>query len=174
MTVKPAVVSGVILLAFAGYFGYHTVYLDSHRKIKKLQEQLTEQRRTQELRVEVARSLQAIGRLRERLPAEPETEWLVREVSKRAEEATLLLKAITPDVPKRLPDVTPVTVSFQFTASYSQLVNFLQALEQADVFMRVDDLDIGRSRQGVSPIRLTVSTLYLSPLEEAAAPSAVP
>ena len=165
MTFKPSLVSGAIVLALVGHFGYHTVYLSNQRQLNQLREQLTEQQRTQDLRVQVARSLDQVEQLRNRLSQEPDTEWLVREVGKLADEAGIQLTAISPVNPRKLQDFTSLSVAFGFTASYVQLAQLVGSLEHSRLFMRVEHLDVVRNGQGTSQVKLTVSTFYLPPTE---------
>lgn len=157
---KPALVSGAIVLAFAGYFGYNHVYLQEQQEVSKLREQLTEQQQTQELRSQVALSLEQIERFRKRLPTEPETEWLVREVGRLAEEAGVHLTSIVPQSPKKLEEFTHLAVALQFAASYHRLGKFISILENSPAFLKVEALEVSRVQGATAQVGLTVSTLY--------------
>lgn len=171
MALKPPMISGAIVLALAGHFGYHNVYLNAQQQRAKLQEQLTHEQETQALRAQLAGSLQDTEQFRQRLPTQPAPEWLVAEVSKFADKAGVRLGAINPDTPQQLQQFTFLRVSFDFTVtSYFELVKFLDELEHASTFFRVDQLDVSRSGQGTSQIRMTVSTFRLPSLEGLPAP----
>jgi len=163
---KPAWISGIIVLVLAGYLGYNTVYLKGRQELSKFREQLRQHEQTQELRKQVARSLDEVERLRKRLPPEPDTEWLVREVGKLAEEAGVRLTSIIPQNPKALHEFTQLSVSLQFGISYHQLGKFLSAIENAKLFIHVDDLEMTRGQDGSQSalVRMTLSTWYVPPL----------
>lgn len=164
MTPKPALISGVLVAAIAGYVGHQTIYRDYRRTMTVLRAQLTDYQQTQGSRVQVAQSLQEIERLRKRFPQNLETEWLLREISRLAEEAHLQLTTILPTSPKKVlgvEEVMTLSVALEFTASYHQLGKFLSILESAPVFIRVDELILARNEQGLAKVQLTLSTVYV-------------
>lgn len=158
---KPSVISGVAILVVSGLFGYQRVYVSSRQELSRLREQLREQQQAQELRVQLARSLQELERFQQQLPPEPETEWLIREVGRLAQKAGVQLASITPQNPTKLDAFTRVAVTLQFQASYHQLGEFVSAIENATSFLRVDQLEVSGGQQRTTPILLTVSTVYV-------------
>jgi len=165
---KPAWVSGVIVLALAGYFGYYNgIYLPNQKRLRKLQEQLTQQQQTQELRAQLAQSLEQVEQFRKRLPPEPETAWLVREVGKLAEDTGLQLTSIIPQTPRQLSELTHLAVAIEFVTSYHTLGEFISRLESSKAFLRVDELGVARGADETKPaqVRLIISTLYVPPVK---------
>ena len=166
--IKPTLVSGLIVLCFAAFFGYNTIHLQHRQRLQQLHAQLSEEQATQALRVQTAQTLKDIERLRKRLPQEPETEWLVREVGRLAQGAGVQLTSINPQAPKPLQDATQLTVSVQFTAPYHQLGGFLSTIESATSFLRVDSLDIlpshSAATEHAADIRMTISTFSVPSL----------
>ena len=161
---KPMMVSGIIVTALAGYVGFQGIHAPTQRALQKLDQQLAEERTAQELRVNVARSIEDFERLRKRLPAEASSEWLLREVTRRAEEEGIRLHSIVPQDRKELRDGTQFSVHLQLMASYHQLGQFLSSLEQSSPFVWVEDVQILRQNDSDPPkIRLTVSTLSAPP-----------
>jgi len=161
---KPTVVSGIIVLALAGYFGYHNwFYLPSQKTLRQLQESLAQARQTQELRVRVAGLLDEMEGLRKRLPHEPETEWLLGEVSRLAEEEQVRLTSIVPQSPRQVGELTQLAVLLQFDASYHQLGKFLSRVESSPRFIQVEELEMSRSRPGSAQVRLLVTTVHVPP-----------
>lgn len=164
MTPNPSLISGVLVAAITGYVGHQTIYRDAQRTMTTLRAQLTDQQQTQGVREQAAKSLQEIERLRQRLPQTLETEWLVREVSRLAEEADLRLATILPISPKQvvgLEGVMTLSVALEFTASYHQLGKLLSMVESAPAFIRVDELILARTGEGLAKVQLTVSTLHV-------------
>lgn len=164
MALKPAAVSGLLIAACAGYLGYTTIHVRNQRVVGLLRQQVLEQQQTQDLRVGVAQSLEAIERFRRQLPPSPDSEWLVGQISQAAERVGVQFTTISPQVPRRLGDVTPLPVTVQFTASYEQVRALIDALEHGTSYIRVDELDLARSGQGIAQVRLTVSTLHVPPV----------
>lgn len=164
MTPNPALISGLLVAAITGYVGHRTIYRDYQRTMTTLRAQLTDQQQTQGFRGQVATSLAEIEHLRKRLPQNLETEWLVREVSRLAEGADVQLITILPLSSKQVGGVEGVmtlSVALEFTASYHQLGKFLSMVEGAPAFIRVDELILARTGEGLAKVQLTVSTLYV-------------
>jgi len=164
MTPTPSLISGVLVAAITGYVGHQTIYRDYQRTMTTLRAQLTDRQQTQGFREQTAKSLQEIEQLRTRLPQNLETEWLVREVSRLAEEADVQLITILPISSRQVAGVEGVltlSVALEFTASYHQLGKFLSTVESAPAFIRVDELILARTGEGLAKVQLTVSTLYV-------------
>ncbi len=161
---KPTLVSGLMMLALTSVLGYHNIYRPHQARVQALEKQLIEQRQTQELREQVARSLEELERLEQQLPREPETEALVREISKLAEEAGVQLTSIIPQSPKPLRGFTHLSVQLQVVTSYHELGKFISVLENAKPFINIDELGLGqRDPSGSTQARMTVSTLAPAP-----------
>lgn len=164
---KPAVFSGVMVVAFAGYFGYHTIYLRGQQRMSALRAQLTARQQAQVRQGDIARVVSEAAQLRKRLPPAPDTEWLLQEVGKIARQEGVQLASIAPQEPKRLQDATSLSVSLKFTSSYHQLGRFISALENASLFLWIETLDLSRSRMGTAQVDLTVSTAWVPSLTAA-------
>ena len=164
---KPSLVTGAIVLAFTWHAGYDH-YQQRRQDVRTIEQRLREEQATQALRGAVARSLEEVGQFRQRLSPARDTEWLVSQVSSFAEEAGIRLSAIVQQEPRKVEGFTHLAVILQFTASYHQLGRFVSRLENAPVFLRVDEMTIGGSSpasgggsgQAGAPVRMTVSTLY--------------
>lgn len=162
---KPSLLSGAILLALATSAGYHILHLPTQKKLAQLNLQLDEAQKTQDLRMTVARLMVAHEAFQKELSPKPETEWLVREVNRLAEEAQIKPPiSLAPQRPSRLEDLTAFAVSVEFDATYHQLGHFISSVERAPSFLRVEDLQIVPIENEVSRVRLTVSTFYLPPM----------
>ena len=167
MVVKPVVISGLMVAAFASQIGYQG-YREDQREIEQVRAQWQEAQQAQALRATVAKSLDEVARFRKRLPPEPETAWLIREVGRLAESAGVELTSITPQTPRQFQDVTYLAVALRLSTSYHTLGKFLATLESARDFLRVDELEVQQQAGGASAaasrpaqVKLTVSTLYV-------------
>ena len=160
--VKPSLITGAIVLAFTWHVGYHH-YQQSQHAIATLEQRLHEEQATQALRAAVAHSLEEVGRFRQHLSPARDTEWLVSQVSSFAQEAGIRLNAIVQQDPRKLEGFTHLAVTLQFNASYHQLGQFVSRLENAPVFLRVDEMTIGSREQDEdgAQVRVSVSTLHL-------------
>ena len=78
-----------------------------------------------------------------------------------AEQTGVQLASIVPQSPTKLEAFTRLVVALQFQASYHQLGEFVSALENSTAFLRVDQLEVVRVRQGIAQIGLTVSTVHV-------------
>ena len=158
---KPLVVSGIIIALLAGYIGYHGIYLPTQRQVKRLDTQLAEAKATQELRERVAGSVNRFEQLRKQLPQDASTEWLLREVTKRAQEEGIQLQSILPQDRRDLRDASELSVHLQLSTSYHQLGKFVSALEQSTPLIWIEECTITKGAQELPQIRLVVSTMYV-------------
>ena len=171
---RPSVISGALVLCIAGYFGYNVIYRRNQQQLDRLQAQLAEQQETQNVRVQVAQSLNQIEQFRKRLPPQAETEWLVGHINRLAQGAGVQLTSVNPQPPKSVQEFTWLSVTVQFTSPYHQLGQFVSTLENAEPFLRIDGLEISPLRQGQAvDIRMTVSTLYIPALVVRSTPEAL-
>jgi len=161
---KPILLSGIIIALLTGYVGYHGVYLPTQQQLRKLQTQLDDAKSTQALREQVAGSIEQHERYRKQLPTDGNMEWLLREVTQRAEEEGIQLQSILPQDRKDLRDASQFSVHLQLSASYHALGKFVSALERSAPLMWVEECSISRTGQDDPQIRLIVSTLYVPPI----------
>ncbi len=162
---KPSALTGVVLLALAGYVGYHALYLPLQKTLRGLQGQLQESQQTYDLRKGLANSLEKLKTLRQRLAPNAETEWLVREVNRLAESVGIKPPlSITPQRPAKLQEFTSLAVTVEFDTTYHQLGQFISSLERAESFLRLDEFQLMPSERGAARVRLTVSAVHLPPL----------
>ncbi len=165
---RPSLLSGALIVALSGFLGYHSIYMRAQAELRALGDQQTHEQKTQEVRAQLAASLNDMERLRKRLPQAPEAEDLMRQVSHLAQESEGQLTALEPQSPASLTDFPRLAVNVQFRSSYHRLGAFLSALESSPMFLKVEDLDVVSMGERESQIRLVVSTLYVPPF---AAPS---
>ncbi len=158
--VKPSLITGAIVLAFAWHVGYHH-YQESQHAIATIARHLREEQATQALRAGVAQSLGELEQFRRQLSPARDTEWLVGEVSRLAQDAGIRLSAIVQQEPRTVQGFTHLAVTLQVNASYHQLGQFVSTLENAPVFLRVDEVTLDRKDQEGASVRMTVSTLYM-------------
>ena len=165
--IKPAMLTGAIVLALAGRVGYH-LYQQSQQEVATIGQRLHEAQHTQELREALAGVLTTDEQLRRQLSPAPDAEWLVREVSRLADEAGVPLSAMIHQPPQRLQELTHVAVTLQFSASYHDTARLVSALEHSPTFLRIDELSVTGSRLPTDHprIRMTVSTLYAPPITQ--------
>lgn len=161
---KPALVSGVLVLALAGAFGYYGIYQPTQQKQHELHEQLSRERDTQVLRESVLGGAEEIDRLRQYLPEKPETESLLDAVDQLAKAQGIRLTSISPEEPKRVQDAQRLAVTLRFATSYHQLGQFLSALESAPHFLWIEGMDVSRDvSSGSAQVTLTVSSMWVPP-----------
>ncbi len=161
---KPSLLSGAIIVALSSLVGYHNVYMRAERDLQTLQDQQVHEQQTQDVRAQLADSLEAIERLRRRLPQVPEPEALMNEVSRLAQDSGIELTSIQPENPAPFNDFTRLAVSLQFISSYHRLGTFLGAIESSPMFLKVEDLDVVALGDGSSQIHVVITTLYVPPL----------
>lgn len=160
---KPSMVSGIIVLALAGYVGYHSAYVRPRKAVEQIHQQLREAREEQALKTRVAASLQTLEQQREQLALRPDPDWFLTEVGAVAKEAGVQVVSISPQPPREGADATVLVVSLRLTTTYHQLGRFLSRLESQDRLIHVDELQVTPDQgfSGTSHVSLTLSTVYV-------------
>jgi Tfp pilus assembly protein PilO len=161
---KPTAISGVVIFLCAGLIGYHAVYRATRRELTGIEQELSEQRDVQALRVSLAASLDHLEQLRKRLPPQPDTEWLIGELTQVAKAAGVQLSSIVPQEPVPSQDATRLSVLLRFEVSYHELGKFVSAMENTPSFMWVSRLEIARSEEGRAEVQVAVSTWHVPAL----------
>ena len=158
---------GAIIVAFAGFFGYHFVYRPQQAKLAEYPRVLEHQQADYQAQADVAALVERVESYRRRLPAQADTSWLVNEVVSVANDVGVQVTRIVPEPSRDFQGMTRLGVSLQASASYHQLGAFLDRIERAPVLIRVDRADLsGASDANPSSeraIQLVLSTLYLPP-----------
>lgn len=169
---KEWLILGGIGVAISVAIGYYGIYVPKHHEVRLIHEQSAQQQLHQRTESEVAVLLQQIDRHHKRLPEEPDPSWLVKEVMEVAERDGVQLTSIEQSPPETLERFVRLVVSLQFNASYHQLGRFLDDIERCTLFIRVERLEFNSAdAQGVAPIQLTLSTLFLPPIVPKASPA---
>ena len=163
---KPSLVSGIIVLALSGYFGYHIGYVRPRETLQQVQKGLKEAQQEQELRSEVAVSLEKLEREQKQFAPKADPDWLLQEVGKLTRDAGVQVTSLSPQPIQKQSEFTQLAVSLQFEATYHQLGQFLSHVEHAEHAIRIDELDVSpqRANAGRAQVRLVLSTLYVPPV----------
>ncbi len=159
---KPATVMTFIGLVMVGLIGSRSIYLPQQTQVRRLHAEIAEEQATQQLREAAAAKFRQIAQLRNRLPPEPDPSWLVNHLVDLARRSGILLTSIAQQPPQELSTFRRLAVSAQFTASYHELGTFIDAIERAQEFLRVDRLNV--TPPNASPqiaVDMEVSTLYV-------------
>ncbi|MBI4003895.1 MAG: type 4a pilus biogenesis protein PilO [Candidatus Omnitrophica bacterium] len=165
---KQTLLPGAIIVAFAGFFGYHMVYRPQQVKLAEYPRQLAREQADYQAQADVAALAERVESYRRRLPREGDTSWLVNEVVSVANDVGVQVTRIVPEPPRDFQGVTRLGVSLQVTASYHQVGAFLDRIERGALFIRVDRADLSGASD-IHPssertIQLVLSTLYVPPL----------
>ena len=166
ITLKPEVISGIIVLALTGYFGYY-FYLNYQQGVSKIQEDVNHHQHTQEFRMKLAESLQEAQDLQGQLAPEATSEWLLERLGALAKEAGVDITSASSYPPRQLDRFIQPAVSLQLMTSYHRLGKFLSVVERATPFLRVDEMDVSHSGNPEQParVRMTLSTVYAPRLD---------
>jgi Tfp pilus assembly protein PilO len=164
---KQTLLLGTIIVAFAGFFGYHVAYVPQRAKLSEYPRVLEREQADYQAQAEVAALVERIESYRRRLPPKTDTSWLVNEVVSVANDVGVQVTRIVPEPPRDVQGVTRLGVSLQVSASYHQLGAFLDRIERAPVFIRIDRADLsGPSEVNASSertIHVVLSTLSVPP-----------
>ena len=151
--------------------GYNGIYKSQQAQLRHIQTDTAAEQARQQTQAEVSALFQTIEGYRKRLPAEPETSWLVHALVDLAERSGVQLTAITQEFPQQTPQYTRLSVTVQFNANYHQLGAFVDDIERSTSFLRVDELTVNKPALGAdqSAIHMVCSTLWLPPVTPKAA-----
>ena len=164
---KPTLLLAIIGVALGGPIGYYGVYQPQQRQVQLVRTQITKEQERQQTAVELATLVQQVDERRRRLAPEADPSWLVREVVRLAEKSGVQLTTITPEPPQTVDAFTHLAVNLQFTASYHQLGAFLDNVERAASFIRIEQINVTPTEsheETQASIRVTLSTLSVPPL----------
>lgn len=164
---KQTLLLGTIIVAFAGFFGYHMVYRPQQAKVAEYPRVLEREQADYQAQADAAALMERVESYRRQLPPEADTSWLVNEVVSVANDVGVQVTRIVPEPPRDLEGVTRLGVSVEVSASYHQLGAFLDRIERAPVFIHVDRADVADASTGDSSsertIHVVLSTLYIPP-----------
>ena len=164
---KPTFLLGMIVVATSVLFAYTGIYAPYQKQGQLLQTQHAKEQTNQRTRADVAALLKTIESYRRRLPSERDPSWLIRETVAIAQKSGVEITNINQDPPKEFTGFTRLSVAVQFSASYHALGAFLDDIEHADRFIRVDHINVSRRYAGnneEATIQLGLSTVYLPPV----------
>jgi len=171
---KQTLLLGTIIVAFAGFFGYHKVYRPQQAKLAEYPRALEREQADYQAQADVAALAERVESYRRRLPPEANTSWLVNQVISVANDVGVQVTRIVPEPLRDVQGVTRLGVSLQVTASYHQVGAFLDRIERSPVFIRVDRAELsGGGETASSPertIQIVLSTLYVPPFPLADTP----
>ena len=163
---KPAWISGTIVLAVTIFFGYK-IFLSDAREAQGVREQIEQELERGDRLTQLEAAFGVVESYREVLSPEREGVWLIRTVGKLAQEAGVHLSAVNPRRPRHFGEFTQLSVSLRLTASYHQLGHFISRIESAEHFLRVEQLDFTFASEvdGAvgADVDLIISAFYLSP-----------
>ena len=166
---KPTLLLGGIGVALTALLGYNAVYGPYQRQVGVIRSQLADEQLTQRTQADVAALLQQVEQYRTQLPTEPDPSWLIREVVALSQKAGVQLTTINQEQPSVTEQSTRLAVTLQLSSSYHQFGAFLDEIEHADRFLQVDSVRMNRFQStGPISVEVTVSTLYLPPVVNAA------
>ena len=165
---KETLVLGGILVASSCLFGYHGIHRHHEVQRQALQETLSTERMAEGAHQQVDAVVRRVERYRDRLAPTPEPSWLVKKVVELAETTGIQLTVIQQRPSERIHGFTRLEIQVAFTASYHELGTFLDEIERADAFIRVDRLGVGASTIDSAELgtSLVLSSYYVPPIHQ--------
>ncbi len=166
---KPTLLLAAMGVALTGMFGYHAIYARQQAQLRVIRSQITDAQADQGTQQVAAGLMKELEGYRKRLAPEPDPSWLVRETMSLMNASGLQLTSVAQEAPRAV-STTPFTrlsISLQCRGTYHQVGEFVDRLERAGVFIKVETLDLAPPvKDGLSTARLVISTVH--------APSVVP
>ncbi|MBI4597262.1 MAG: type 4a pilus biogenesis protein PilO [Candidatus Omnitrophica bacterium] len=166
---RPVLVFSAVMFALAGLFGYHVIYKGHQATVSRLRALTVQEQQTQKLQADVAALYGRVERYRARLAPEPDPSWLANRVVALGEQAGLKFTTIDREAPQASAHYTRLAVTLQFQASYHQLGAFLDQLERAEHFFRVERMEMAKPQtdRELSSVLLVLSTFHLPRIQPA-------
>ncbi len=163
---KPIVIGMVAGLALGSLVGYNKFYASQQNRVRLIRQQLAQEKTDQQARKDTADLINQVEQYQAQLPSEPDPSWLVREAMAAGQKAGIDITSISQQNPETGKQATALSVVLQINGTYHQLGRFLDELEHAKHFIRVDQVSVSSLHgDGDKPsIQVTLSTLYLPPL----------
>ena len=156
-----------------GLFGYHAIYARQQAQLRVIQAQIADAQADQVVQGEAAGLVRQLEAFRTRLAPEPDPAWLVRETMALMVDSDLQLVTVTQELPRAagLPGFTRVSIALQCRGTYHQFGQFIDRLERAGTFLKIDTIDItpAAGRDTLATARLVISSLHMPPIAGAGA-----
>jgi Tfp pilus assembly protein PilO len=157
---KPPVISGIIVFALTFYIG-RGIYSKQTTVLNSMQQQLTEKSQVQDISSEISSSIVELRKLQKRLSPAMETELLIQEVGRIAQEEGVVLNSIIPGLPRSIGEFTQLSVALRLKADYHKLGKLISSIENSPMFIRVDRVNINRREpDAMAEVNLSLSSLY--------------
>lgn len=161
---KPVIIGVVAGLALGYLVGYNKLYVAQHNRVLLIRQQVAQELSNQQARKDAANLIHQVEEYQAQLPSEPDPSWLVHQAMAAGQKAGVDIVSISQQSPEKSEQATTLSVILQINGTYHQLGRFLDELEHAKHFIRVNQVSVISSRgDNEKPaIQVTLSTLYLS------------
>lgn len=149
-------------------FGYHAIYARQQAQLRVIQAQIADAQADQVVQGEAASLVRRLEAFRKRLAPEPDPSWLVREAMTLMDGSGLQLITVTQESPRAagLSGFTRVSIALQCRGTYHQFGQFIDRLERAGVFLKIDAIDVlpPADRDTLATAHLVISSLHVPPV----------
>lgn len=162
----PAVVP--LIAAATGWYG---IYQPQHLRIRSAEAMYREEEKKTDVQRDVADREALIEAYQQRLTKTADTDWLIAQTALVATKANVQLTAVSPQRPvTEAAGYTRLSIIIECEITYHQLGELAAALENAQPFVRIDQVEVGQAKtdpkRGADPanrrkVTLTLSTIYL-------------
>lgn len=164
MAKTPWLLGAVVGLVLGYLVGYNNLYARQQGQVRLTQRLIAQEQADQEAQQQVTALLDQIERYRAQLPPEPNPSWLVDQAVTAGRAAGIEFSSISPQPAQAGKFFTRLSAGFKFSATYHQLGEFLDQLERSGSYVRVESLDVNRTRTlqaGAPIVDITLSTLHV-------------
>ncbi len=170
---KLPIILSAIIIGAAGLFGYNMIYMPKQAQVAEIRAKIAQERQTQEAQAELAILLRQFEDNRKRLPPEADSAWFTRKILDVVQESGIQLANISQQPSQVYQGFTHYSVNLSFAASYHALGKFLDEIERADSFFRIERIAVASPMSvGSNPqIELVLGTIYVPP---AIGPGSIP
>ena len=154
--------------------GWYGIYQPLHLQMQRAETAYRDEQKKTSLQRDIADREALMEAYQQRLPKTADTDWLIAQTALIATNAKVQLTAVSPQRPvTEKAGYTRLSIVVECEVTYHQLGELVSALESAQPFLRLDQVEIGQAKteptkRGAEPanrrkISLTLSTMYLPP-----------
>ncbi|MBN2096863.1 MAG: type 4a pilus biogenesis protein PilO [Candidatus Omnitrophica bacterium] len=157
----------LLILILAGLFGYHGLYQSGLNNINSIKAQIEEEKRKNEILVEIGRLDEQIQKYENRTFATPEITPLLDKISALTKKLDLAIETFNPQNPVYKTQYIELPIKVPLRCDYHELGQLLSLIENSEEFIWVKELKMQKptvvdpKEKRAPQIELTLSGICL-------------
>ncbi|MFH0772564.1 MAG: type 4a pilus biogenesis protein PilO [Candidatus Omnitrophota bacterium] len=163
---REKILAVALIIALLGALGYRAIagtYFSGQKKFKadlqKIQHEIeirkakfpdieSQEAEIEKLRSDYENTLKGISGYEAGIPSVDSVRQLLSEITRRSEGLDIDFESIRQDIEKQKEGYLKLNINMKFSASYSNVVNYLNRLDNLSDFLSVSNIDIAQNKEG--------------------------